>query len=1126
MKKFFFTLIVLIGIFQWASSRVDAYYCTPWDCDCVEYWSNLCRLYCTRHCWTYDQYGNLTAWDETKWGAYCECCTCGSWSNDVCGGGSCSSEQMHQVRTCSPAGCDVESRCVDDTCTSWTDQSCGGDACLPSQMYQTRDCTYNCKAEERCDDRTLGSPTPVADPTCGNEETVFDFSWSVPDSSTCPVEPIQYSWKVDDASWSPFQLELTTSAGPFSQGSHIFYVKAKDDSGRESSPGSVSFSVDTIGPDTLQPTYSPVCGVASGDTVTFSWDPVSDEGCASGNIQYSFKIDDDPWSAWQTETSTTWVAETGEHIFYVKAKDGVGNESGIGYITIGVDCFDGPTIDLSVDECSRANKRRPYWYWTATPVCAASLRETDTYYIWLDDDPTEGVHLVPQGFQTENFFQPSSDLADGYYTLRVRAYDACDQYSDAEVEAFVDGTPPVFTAFSCVQGTGPDDLDSCCSECVSENYVGFSWTAEDQGAYPSGLREENTYYWYANFPPWNGYTTDTSWGPQYIRDSIAPNPNKFYVLAFDACGNAGSLPPAWVPNLYIDTHPPISNVELPPDGSCFGKDDIFEEFTGTVKDESCFGVKDLDIWIEREKDNFCWDGSEWKSAISCPIYLDTDLNDLDPPIDDGETLDWSRANDLPWPDDSSADGNYRVCSVGEDGQGQRQGATDVCHTFVYDNTLPTCGNTIELSDAETGSWITTSTENVLVQTAGFWDKNCVKATYSARILRNGVKIWPEGADWYVQEDTICTTTGGYPNNHYVFQGLPPEGTVDGDQLELCFDVIDCAGHKASENSVEDCPILEEAPNLCKTITIFSPAWFQVGSNVHVNSTVSKSIFTDIPFQENPNPYFSLSKGVVSSGGGMDFGLGSVGENVGKLENYSGALYQVDKKDYNYFWQLFGQPSSAPPLKGNTSDPCNDGEEIEGMRVCYNSSDLTIESKPNPLEFKNGRKALIFVNGNLQIDRKIRVEKGSLAVFVVKGDLNISWDLESTSVDDPILEGIYIVDGRIYSARIARNAGKECIYDEETGYSDPSTCEFDHNNDPDFEDNLWPGKRLVAKGMFISWGGFWLTPPYGRNLKGCTETRLICNKNTPAELFLYRPDLFQNLPPVFKEQSISWEEVAP
>ena len=61
---------------------------------------------------------------------------------------------------------------------------------------------------------------------------------------------------------------------------------------------------------------------------------------------------------------------------------------------------------------------------------------------------------------------------------------------------------------------------------------------------------------------------------------------------------------------------------------------------------------------------------------------------------------------------------------------------------------------------------------------------------------------------------------------------------------------------------------------------------------------------------------------------MDFGLGSVGENVGKLENYSGALYQVDRKDYNYFWQLFGQPSSAPPLKGNTSDPCNDGEEIE------------------------------------------------------------------------------------------------------------------------------------------------------------------------------------------------------
>lgn len=45
-------------------------------------------------------------------------CNCTSWQNIGCGQGGCASNQMYQTRTCTPSGCDIESRCVpDSSCT-------------------------------------------------------------------------------------------------------------------------------------------------------------------------------------------------------------------------------------------------------------------------------------------------------------------------------------------------------------------------------------------------------------------------------------------------------------------------------------------------------------------------------------------------------------------------------------------------------------------------------------------------------------------------------------------------------------------------------------------------------------------------------------------------------------------------------------------------------------------------------------------------------------------------------------------------------------------------------------------------------------------------------------------------
>jgi len=42
-------------------------------------------------------------------------CDCTSWQDKACGGNDCSAEQQFQTRTCTPSGCALESRCVDDS---------------------------------------------------------------------------------------------------------------------------------------------------------------------------------------------------------------------------------------------------------------------------------------------------------------------------------------------------------------------------------------------------------------------------------------------------------------------------------------------------------------------------------------------------------------------------------------------------------------------------------------------------------------------------------------------------------------------------------------------------------------------------------------------------------------------------------------------------------------------------------------------------------------------------------------------------------------------------------------------------------------------------------------------------
>jgi len=251
-------------------------------------------------------------------------------------------------------------------------------------------------------------------------------------------------------------------------------------------------------------------------------------------------------------------------------------------------------------------------------------------------------------------------------------------------------------------------------------------------------------------------------------------------------------------------------------------------------------------------------------------------------------------------------------------------------------------------------------------------------------------------------------------------------------------------------------------------------WFQTQEgDVHAGGT----IFSRIPstcVSPSCSPYFSLKAlggyhGLVSYyGSDPSFGNGSVSEDPKWL-----AKSQAKRNYYDFFYQLLGSPA-ADNFNGNLSEITADG-------VYYSTNDVTLNDDWN---FPAGRKAAILVNGKLTLNKKIRVPQGSSLAFIVSGNIEIKGTVGEkvgqAGANEPDIEGVYVSDGEIKT-----------------------------NYDGDNSGNL-----LVAAGVFIA-KQFSL----GRNLKRDNST-------TPAEKFVYRPDLWLNSYQGLWSSSHVWQELAP
>ncbi|HWM62689.1 MAG TPA: Ig-like domain-containing protein, partial [Solirubrobacterales bacterium] len=214
------------------------------------------------------------------------------------------------------------------------------------------------------------------------------------------------------------------------EGPHTFEVRAVDQAGNaDASPASFTWTVDGVAPQTQINSAPPALSISAGALFIFSG---SDPG-GSGVASFQCRLDSTAPGAWEACTSPKDYASLidGAHTFEVRAVDQAGNpDQSPATHTWTVDSV-APTVSIDSGPSGLTNDSTPTFAFSSEPGASfACSIDTGT----ADFKPCSGT-----GTHT-----PAAPLADGPYTLRVKATDAAGNPATATRSFTVDtAAPPV-----------------------------------------------------------------------------------------------------------------------------------------------------------------------------------------------------------------------------------------------------------------------------------------------------------------------------------------------------------------------------------------------------------------------------------------------------------------------------------------------------------------------------------------------------------------------------------------------------------------------------------------------------------------------------------------------------------
>ncbi|MGB9613589.1 MAG: hypothetical protein ACPL4K_05410 [Candidatus Margulisiibacteriota bacterium] len=248
-----------------------------------------------------------------------------------------------------------------------------------------------------------------------------------------------------------------------------------------------------------------------------------------------------------------------------------------------------------------------------------------------------------------------------------------------------------------------------------------------------------------------------------------------------------------------------------------------------------------------------------------------------------------------------------------------------------------------------------------------------------------------------------------------------------------------------------------------SVNVNNFSWFQTQEgDVHSGG----SIRSRVPVGQN----FSLDRsggfpGVISyTGLGADFTPGGI-SSKNWLAN-SGAK----RNSYSFFYQLLGSPALEPPPTGGTISN-SDLPKGDGGVKAYNGDIQTGDA------WQIGRsRIVILTSGKFTISHKISIANEGSLVVVAKQGIDVAWNFGGSNNQ---VQGIFITDGT-FNSSVGGSANNQLIVEG----------------------------GVIAQSVNL-----------GRDLGANNGT-------TPAEKFVYRPDLWLNIYPQLWKRSHLWEEVAP
>ena len=331
---------------------------------------------------------------------------------------------------------------------------------------------------------------------------------------------------------STFQCRLdggvfTACSPPFTSaalndGAHSFEVRATDAAGNtDPSPASVSFTVDTVAPDTSIDS-SPAAGSTTNDnTPSFAFS--SEQGAS-----FECRLDGGVFAAC-SPPFTSAALNDGAHSFEVRATDAAGNtDPSPASVSFTVDTTPpDTTIDSGPSGMTNDN----------TPSFAFSSEQGASFECRLDSNQETD-------FQPCNSPLTTSPLSDGPHAFDVRAIDNSQNHDPTPAShSFTVDTIAPDTSIDSGPPAGPT---------TGDNTPTFTFSSEQGASFECRLDSNQE----TDFKPCNSPLTTSP---------LSDGPHSFEVRARDAVANTDPSPASI--SFTVDTIPPHTTIDAGPSGS-------------------------------------------------------------------------------------------------------------------------------------------------------------------------------------------------------------------------------------------------------------------------------------------------------------------------------------------------------------------------------------------------------------------------------------------------------------------------------------------------------------------------------------------------------------------------------